>query len=201
MDDHLLGSMFVFAEGTSGIGRWTDGSKWSPSRIDEPFLYYQGLERPIEIKPKKGSISRRRHKADGDIIPRTAGNLAANPTTTSRRSRDAIRIDIAMEMNSRQTLQKVSRLKPHGMIKRTIKASMTSYGYRLVSYYTWEDAYGGGLQGPIHDPQLNIIPVPFTLSDSGIPPEILCTSYAGNYGAYIPGCPALGSVDSGVIYV
>ncbi|PIA13647.1 hypothetical protein COEREDRAFT_48551, partial [Coemansia reversa NRRL 1564] len=40
------GSIFVWDETESGIRRWTDGKRWSPSRVNGCFLSY------IELKPK-----------------------------------------------------------------------------------------------------------------------------------------------------
>ncbi|KAJ2506330.1 Gluconate transport-inducing protein, partial [Coemansia sp. RSA 2052] len=38
------GSVFVWDEGESGIKRWTDGKRWSPSRVNGCFLIYTELE-------------------------------------------------------------------------------------------------------------------------------------------------------------
>ncbi|KAJ2160820.1 Gluconate transport-inducing protein [Coemansia sp. RSA 552] len=38
------GSVFVWEEHESGIQRWTDGMRWSPSRVAGPFLVYTQLE-------------------------------------------------------------------------------------------------------------------------------------------------------------
>ncbi|KAJ2747794.1 hypothetical protein GGI20_000264 [Coemansia sp. BCRC 34301] len=38
------GSVFVWDEGESGIKRWTDGKRWSPSRVNGCFLVYNELE-------------------------------------------------------------------------------------------------------------------------------------------------------------
>ncbi|KAJ2019108.1 Gluconate transport-inducing protein [Coemansia sp. S680] len=43
------GSVFVWDEGESGIRRWTDGKRWSPSRVSGCFLVY------TELEPKQGS--------------------------------------------------------------------------------------------------------------------------------------------------
>ncbi|KAJ1886490.1 Gluconate transport-inducing protein, partial [Coemansia sp. IMI 209127] len=37
------GSLFVWDESESGIRRWTDGKKWSPSRVNGCFLVYTEL--------------------------------------------------------------------------------------------------------------------------------------------------------------
>ncbi|KAJ2813659.1 Gluconate transport-inducing protein, partial [Coemansia furcata] len=42
------GSVFVWDEGESGIRRWTDGKRWSPSRVSGCFLVY------TELEPKAG---------------------------------------------------------------------------------------------------------------------------------------------------
>ncbi|CAG8447702.1 6988_t:CDS:2 [Acaulospora morrowiae] len=42
--EFVPGSVFVYDEDESGIKRWTDGIKWSPSRIYGDFLLYQELE-------------------------------------------------------------------------------------------------------------------------------------------------------------
>ncbi|KAJ1662370.1 Gluconate transport-inducing protein [Coemansia sp. RSA 1813] len=45
------GSLFVWDESESGIRRWTDGKRWSPSRVNGCFLVYTELH----AKPSKAS--------------------------------------------------------------------------------------------------------------------------------------------------
>lgn len=45
------GSCFVFSETKSGMKRWTDGMKWSKSRVEGNFLVYSQMQ--PESKRKK----------------------------------------------------------------------------------------------------------------------------------------------------
>ncbi|KAI9011698.1 gluconate transport inducer 1/Pac2, partial [Hyaloraphidium curvatum] len=38
------GTVFVFEEGGSGIKRWTDGRRWTPSRVNGLFLVYREVD-------------------------------------------------------------------------------------------------------------------------------------------------------------
>lgn len=38
------GTVFVFEEGGSGIKRWTDGRRWTPSRVNGSFLVYREVD-------------------------------------------------------------------------------------------------------------------------------------------------------------
>ncbi|CAI7623023.1 unnamed protein product [Penicillium pancosmium] len=40
------GNIFIYKEQSPGIRRWTDGVKWSPSRLRGNFLIYRELEEP-----------------------------------------------------------------------------------------------------------------------------------------------------------
>lgn len=48
------GQVFVFEEKESGIRRWTDGPRWSPSRVLGQFLVYRQLDerRPALENPR-----------------------------------------------------------------------------------------------------------------------------------------------------
>ncbi|KAJ1822617.1 hypothetical protein GGH91_001390 [Coemansia sp. RSA 2671] len=67
------GSVFVWDEGESGIRRWTDGKRWSPSRVSGCFLVY------TELEPKSGSERSTKAKTDSptlhgsDEMPRSGG--------------------------------------------------------------------------------------------------------------------------------
>lgn len=58
------GSVFVFCEQDSGMRRWTDGMRWSKSRVEGQFLVYRRIECDLQ---KNGQILvKRRNKVDCD---------------------------------------------------------------------------------------------------------------------------------------
>ncbi|KAJ2756011.1 Gluconate transport-inducing protein [Coemansia pectinata] len=61
------GSVFVWDEGESGIRRWTDGKRWSPSRVSGCFLVY------TELEPKQGG---ERNTKAGTTSPTFASDQA-----------------------------------------------------------------------------------------------------------------------------
>ncbi|KAJ2726929.1 Gluconate transport-inducing protein [Coemansia sp. Benny D115] len=54
--DIKSGSVYVWSETDTGIKRWTDGRKWSPSRADGSFLTYQELESKSSPSEKADEI-------------------------------------------------------------------------------------------------------------------------------------------------
>ncbi|KAJ2731858.1 Gluconate transport-inducing protein [Coemansia sp. BCRC 34962] len=67
------GSVFVWDEGESGIRRWTDGKRWSPSRVSGCFLVYTELEPKSsgERNTKANTASPTLHGSDE--TPRSGG--------------------------------------------------------------------------------------------------------------------------------
>ncbi|KAG8812269.1 hypothetical protein FRC17_002108, partial [Serendipita sp. 399] len=59
---------------TSGLERWTDGRRWSQSRMREPFLFY---EEKIQTTPeeKQAKADRRARKASGSDSPQAINTL------------------------------------------------------------------------------------------------------------------------------
>ncbi|KAJ2999231.1 hypothetical protein HDV02_003325 [Globomyces sp. JEL0801] len=51
------GCVFVFSEQESGMRRWTDGMRWSKSRVEGQFLVYRRLQ-PLEKDDEMGSMKR-----------------------------------------------------------------------------------------------------------------------------------------------
>ncbi|KAG8904253.1 hypothetical protein FRB99_002037 [Tulasnella sp. 403] len=62
------GSVFVWEESEEAIGlrRWTDGLFWSPSRMREPFLFYESRSRH---RSSTGGSGTNRTSFDGQISP------------------------------------------------------------------------------------------------------------------------------------
>jgi hypothetical protein len=61
------GSVFVFCEQDSGMRRWTDGMRWSKSRVEGQFLVYRRIEpNGGEEEPFK---RRRISSSDSTLVP------------------------------------------------------------------------------------------------------------------------------------
>ncbi|KAJ1300754.1 hypothetical protein OPQ81_002398 [Rhizoctonia solani] len=139
-DRDLLRSGEVFcweeADYKGGLERWTDGRKWSQSRMREPFLFY--TENVMMTPEEKEAKAARRARKPSDPRER---NKAHQPFR--RQDRPA---------------------KPDGLTKQTYSAWVTLPGtttarkWHLTAYFTGNDYHG--LPTVDQDPLLSQIVVP-----------------------------------------
>ncbi|CAE6492387.1 unnamed protein product [Rhizoctonia solani] len=139
-DRDLLRSGEVFcweeADYKGGLERWTDGRKWSQSRMREPFLFY--TENVMMTPEEKEAKAARRARKPSDPRER---NKAPQPFR--RQDRPA---------------------KPDGLTKQTYSAWVTLPGtatarkWHLTAYFTGNDYHG--LPTVEQDPLLSQIAVP-----------------------------------------
>ncbi|KAG9101890.1 hypothetical protein FRC06_002504 [Ceratobasidium sp. 370] len=138
-DRDLLRSGEVFcweeADYKGGLERWTDGRKWSQSRMREPFLFY--TENVMMTPEEKEAKAARRARKPSDLRERT------KPSTFRRQDRPA---------------------KPDGLTKQTYSAWVTLPGtttprkWHLTAYFTSNDYHG--LPTVEHDQILSQLTVP-----------------------------------------
>ncbi|KAG8743758.1 hypothetical protein FRC10_011478 [Ceratobasidium sp. 414] len=138
-DRDLLRSGEVFcweeADYKGGLERWTDGRKWSQSRMREPFLFY--TENVMMTPEEKEAKAARRARKPSDPRER------AKPPTFRRQDRPA---------------------KPDGLTKQTYSAWVTLPGttaprkWHLTAYFTSNDYHG--LPTVEHDTILSQLVVP-----------------------------------------
>lgn len=139
-DRDLLRSGEVFcweeADYKGGLERWTDGRKWSQSRMREPFLFY--TENVMMTTEEKEAKAARRARKPSDPRERTK-----TPQVFRRQDRPA---------------------KPDGLTKQTYSAWVTLPGtttarkWHLTAYFTGNDYHG--LPTVEHDPILSQLTVP-----------------------------------------
>ncbi|KAG9126702.1 hypothetical protein FRC07_002326 [Ceratobasidium sp. 392] len=139
-DRDLLRSGEVFcweeADYKGGLERWTDGRKWSQSRMREPFLFY--TENVMMTPEEKEAKAARRARKPSDPRERTKA-----PQVFRRQDRPA---------------------KPDGLTKQTYSAWVTLPGtttprkWHLTAYFTSNDYHG--LPTVEQDPILSQLSVP-----------------------------------------
>ncbi|CAE6398945.1 unnamed protein product [Rhizoctonia solani] len=139
-DRDLLRSGEVFcweeADYKGGLERWTDGRKWSQSRMREPFLFY--TENVMMTPEEKEAKAARRARRPSDPRERSKA-----PQPFRRQDRPA---------------------KPDGLTKQTYSAWVTLPGtttarkWHLTAYFTGNDYHG--LPTVDQDPYLSQIIVP-----------------------------------------
>lgn len=118
------GHIFVFEEKESDIKRWTDGVKWSPSRLHEGFMLYRELDRH--------AAQNRRH-----VLP------------VNTRARDQI-----AGHGLYGSLIDSYHFRNEGLMKKTISVRQGESCWRLISYYQVENVTSRQLTCPSQDPRL-----------------------------------------------
>ncbi|KAI8913395.1 Gti1/Pac2 family-domain-containing protein [Gorgonomyces haynaldii] len=112
------GSCYVFDEAQSGMRRWTDGMRWSKSRVEGQFLVYRRL--PFE-SPVTPPLKRRRSQADSD----------------DEENRELKNVIKPQPMAGEEVL-----------CKKTFAIQLNGNVTHVVCYYTKADVYNGKLQTP-----------------------------------------------------
>lgn len=125
------GNVFIFEEKESKIRRWTDGIKWSPSRMLDGFMLYREL--------------------DGEQI--TSGHNKRLVPSHQRTSASVTQIESELY----GSLIESYAFKHNGLMKKTIGVKFAGSEWRLVSYYNADDVRSGILQCPSRDPGLQSI--------------------------------------------
>ncbi|KAG8970071.1 hypothetical protein FRC05_000719 [Tulasnella sp. 425] len=83
------GEVFVWEEASykGGLERWTDGRKWSQSRMREPFLFYEEKAMPSR-EEKDAKAARRARKSSDPSSPSSASPaLPSSPSPPRRQDR------------------------------------------------------------------------------------------------------------------
>lgn len=117
------GNVFIFHEHESRIRRWTDGVRWSPSRLHGNFFIYRELE----------SASSRKVKTNGDLS--SSGN---NFSTSSMNDEQHRRLYGSLIASY--------NFKVNGLVKKTLSVVVDGSKLHLVSYYRADDVLSGRLR-------------------------------------------------------
>ena len=117
------GNIFVFDENESEIRRWTDGVRWSPSRMHGNFLIYRELH----------SASSRKVKAKGDL--RSSSSNAGASSISDEQYRGLY-----------GSLITSYNFKTNGLVKKTLSVVVDGSKLHMVSYYRADDVLSGRLR-------------------------------------------------------
>lgn len=128
------GSVFIWEENETGLRRWTDGRKWSPSRVSGRFLVYREME----------------SKTTNPSMTQTAPEQ--NTTSESPRQKRDFRSVVGID-----EVQSVERPKSQLMKLSFSIASPTGQHWHLINYYHQSDLSINDLREPITDPSLKHI--------------------------------------------
>ena len=118
------GHIFIYMQEECNIQRWTDGLKWSPSRVLGDFLIYRELEGQLPQKMQR-------------------------KMTTITQDNDS---DLKLwEKHLYGSLIDSYNFKDNGLVKKTVAVRIGSSSLRLVSYYRASDIVTGRLRAPSTD--------------------------------------------------
>ncbi|KAK5042886.1 hypothetical protein LTR84_012405 [Exophiala bonariae] len=118
------GHIFIFEEAASGIKRWTDGKRWTPSRALDGFLVYG------ELQPA-GRQSR--------IIKTGNQSVLVNEGLEGRY--DQLYGPLAKSFNTH----------PEDLVKKTIRLKYLNHTWHVVSYYRPVEVLEDRLKRPFID--------------------------------------------------
>ncbi len=107
----VSGNVFVYNEAKSGIRRWTDGVDWSPSRMLTNFLIYRQLDDNVA----QGEKRKTRKHSQGALEPGVSRCLVGSLTDSYNFKND-------------------------GLLKKAIIVTLDDVPYRLIAYYSMNDA-------------------------------------------------------------
>ncbi|ROW17705.1 hypothetical protein VPNG_00643 [Cytospora leucostoma] len=134
------GNVFVFEESATGVKRWTDGRRWSPSRALDGYLVYRELNDPVDGAKAKKALKPKEKDGTKPKDP------AAHFLSDEQRRRYV------------GSLFGTYDFKSGGLVKKAATMEYNGKSHHLVCYYTLEDAASGSLMVPSH-PQswLNVV--------------------------------------------
>jgi hypothetical protein len=128
------GSVFIWEEHESGLRRWTDGRKWSPSRVSGRFLVY----REMKLKESSGSVAE----------PAPESDITSEDPCKKRDFRSVVGIvDDQSAHRPESQLMKLS----------FSIASPTGQHWHLINYYHQPNGSASGLREPTTDASLKHI--------------------------------------------
>ncbi|KAJ1958186.1 Gluconate transport-inducing protein [Dipsacomyces acuminosporus] len=133
------GSVFVWDEGESGIRRWTDGKRWSPSRVNGCFLMYTELESKTQVS--------------------SAGKSTSGKSRNSRKTNASSSSSQALGTPAPNGLVK----------KALSLFTAQNTKLHLVCYYSNEDLANAKLTAPSSDLLIGNLPIPRSLYPDVIP--------------------------------
>jgi hypothetical protein len=171
------GTVLVYKENASGIKRWTDTVSWSPSRTMENYLIYRQLVGPMKPRVKKMALNqscgtkRKRGKRLEPTITKTGesynnsegefeGLSSARALTREPSPMIHVYTNFARSLTPDQQRRFCGSLidshdfKERGLMKKTISVKYLSTRYRVISYYSLEDAVYNKLRRPCQDDHL-----------------------------------------------
>lgn len=160
------GNVFIYAEHSSGIKRWTDGVTWSPSRTLGNFFVYRELERPFPHGEKKRTMKRTTRSpgiSDAGVLYGGPGGgliIVYEPVSTASNF-DPRSLSSLMQKEAERSL--IGSLVDSygfiedGMVKKTISMTVGGVSHHLVSYYTIADVMNKKFITPSKDPRFQYI--------------------------------------------
>ena len=184
------GSVIIFEEVEARIRRWTDGHKWTPSRVLDDFLVYRELERSsaepkLLVRPGQQAEGRAgehdeeqergtKRKASPvnspphDPVHQLCDEDASQGALLSpsdgedlfEPSRDSEKRDSKSVVGPQVSCDGIRK---DGLLKKTMSVSYIGLMYHLVSYYKVKDVQEGKLIRPTHDPDLKDIKISYEL--------------------------------------
>lgn len=146
------GSVYVFSERESGMKRWTDGMRWSKSRVEGQFLCYKRMDWTIDfnsqqLSPVDGAPpdvplmppAKRRAVDDGGDNSDYKPSQSSNPNNPSSTDWDCDKMKT--------------------MWKKCFAIDVDGSVCHVVNYYTKRDIQSGHLTTPKEDPGLSSLEI------------------------------------------
>ncbi|KAK5344475.1 Global transcription regulator sge1 [Exophiala xenobiotica] len=140
------GSVFIYDGNASGIKRWRDGVKWSPSRVLGNFLVYRELDKPFPPGAKMRAMSKQQRPPSNP-----GGSERPMASSSSDRQSAGVGIDPDASEIERQlvgSLVDSYEFKQNGLIEKTISVTVQGVTNHLISYYRVNDVVSNQLRTP-----------------------------------------------------
>ncbi|KAL2022297.1 hypothetical protein VTK56DRAFT_5695 [Thermocarpiscus australiensis] len=172
--DELMrsGNIFVYEENASGVKRWTDGIKWSPSRVHRDYLVYREV---LEKGPPQANGSPK-DKEDADSGKTRSASRKSRPRPDPARAQmmEELRPYVGALLDSYE-------FKPESLIKKSLTVNYGNEVHHVVSYYTLGDVTSGRLKRVrTYDPRLStIVPRAELFKDQRFPEVVFDDCNAG----------------------
>ncbi|KAJ5111017.1 hypothetical protein N7532_001552 [Penicillium argentinense] len=130
------GSVFIWEEHETGLRRWTDGRKWSASRVSGRFLIYREMGQKPRDEP--------------EAEPPSDPGRNQEISSSNRDFRSVVGINDGQ--CSEQPIGMPQLMKLSFSI-----TSPTGHNWHLINYYHQFESSSDNLRQPIHDPSLKHI--------------------------------------------
>ncbi|KAJ3271566.1 hypothetical protein HDV01_006528 [Terramyces sp. JEL0728] len=137
------GSVYVFCEQESGMRRWTDGMRWSKSRVEGQFLVYRRIEpEPTDVENEQAIPNKRRR-----VLSQQTDSTIDDDSIEDDNSSKSLSVDFVRE-GSESSLIPSKGYRDDVLCKKTFAISIKGRVSHVICYYSKQDVMDGVLKTP-----------------------------------------------------